>query len=366
MAVSLALGAGSSKAPELLKTLKDRDMLNKPFDEIIKSGIFDDKLKERLLKIKPDRINGIFKDCEKYDIRIISAFDKEYPERLLSIPAPPVVLYVKGNLPDIDVNPVFCIVGPRKISDFGQKAAYSLSRRLGKAGMIIVSGTAAGGDSAAHSGALNAKAISVMVSAEGIVTQLESKNHALCNRVLERGCIISENPPRAGAGKFSFPIRNRIMSGLSIGVAVVEAPKKSGALITASHAAEQGRDVFVIPGSPADKCYEGSNALLRDGATPLLDASDIFTRYIFDFPDKIDIKKAFGGEKEQNKKAQKKSTEGLSKEALLVYNNLVLPEFTVDDLSALELDGAQLLSALTELEMEHFISSAPGGIYKIS
>ena len=146
---------------------------------------------------------------------------------------------------------------------------------------------------------------------------------------------------------------------------MVEAPKISGALITAGHAAEQGRDVFVVPGSPADKCYEGSNALLRDGATPLLDASDIFSRYVFDFPEKIDVQKAFGeGDKKKKKALRKKSTEGLSNEALLVYNNLVKQEFTVDDLSALSLDGAVLLSALTELEMERFISSLPGGLYR--
>ena len=119
------------------------------------------------------------------------------------------------------------------------------------------------------------------------------------------------------------------MSGISIGVAVVEAPKISGALITAGHAA------------------------------------DIFSRYVFDFPEKIDVQKAFGeGDKKKKKALRKKSTEGLSNEALLVYNNLVKQEFTVDDLSALSLDGAVLLSALTELEMERFISSLPGGLYR--
>ncbi|MBR4761622.1 MAG: DNA-protecting protein DprA, partial [Clostridia bacterium] len=191
-----------------------------------------------------------------------------------------------------------------------------------------------------------------------------SKNRALCEKVLENGCIISENYPTGKAAKFSFPVRNRLLSGLSLGVAVIEAPLKSGALITAAHAVEQGRDVFVIPGGLADKCYKGSNALLRDGAIPLIDTYDIFSRYIFDFPDKINVEKAFSDEK--NKKIQKKSLSGLSKEAVLVYNNLVKPEFTVDDLSGLDIDGGALLSALTELEMEHLVTSLPGGLYKKS
>ena len=278
------------------------------------------------------------------------------------------MLFVKGNLPDFDNEPVFCIVGPRRITDFGKKAAFSLARRISKAGMITVSGTACGADTEVHRGALDAGGISVMVSADGIMTELNSSNRLLCRKILERGCIISECPPYAKAYKYSFPIRNRIMSGLSLGVAVVEAPEKSGALITAGHALEQGRDVFVVPGNPANKAYKGSNALLRDGAIPLLDTSDIFTRYIPDFPDKIDLGRAFAEDitKTANKKPDKKSLSGLSKEAVLVYNNLVKPEFTVDDLAHLDIDGGALLSALTELEFEHFIKPLPGGAYKIS
>lgn len=365
--ISLAFGAGSNKAVKTCIDLQEKGLLASPLDKVIKSGALDEKTCEKIETVNSPQINAVIKDCQDFDIRIITMFDKEYPQRLKNIPVPPVVLYVKGFIPDIDENPMFCIVGPRKVSNFGKKAAFSLSRRISKAGMFAVSGAAEGADTAVHLGAFDAKSASVMVAADGIVKQIQSGNRDLCKKILERGAIISENPPRKSAGKYGFPVRNRIMSGISVGVAVVEASRKSGALITAGHALEQGRDVFVVPGCPADTCYEGSNALLRDGAIPLLDTSDIFSRYIFDFPEKIDIEKAFSDDDKKTKKnSQKKSIQGLSNEARLVYNNLIKPEFTVDDLSNINIDGAALLSALTELEMEHLISSFPGGLYKIT
>lgn len=364
--ISLAFGAGSNKAVKICEQLHKEGLPGSSPDVVINSGIFDEKSRGKIKAVKPSEIEAVIKDCDGYGIRIVTLFDEEYPERLKNIPVPPVLLYVKGNLPDVDTNPLFCIVGPRRISEFGKKAAFSLARRLSKAGMTVVSGAAAGADTSVHLGAADAKSASVMVTADGIITKMNSGNRELYKTVLERGAIISENPPRAVAGKYGFPVRNRIMSGISVGVAVVEAPQKSGALITAGHALEQDRDVFVVPGCPSDKRYEGSNALLRDGAIPLLDASDVFSRYIFHFPEKIDVEKAFSGDdRELKKNSQKKSVQSLSNEARLVYNNLVKPEFTVDDLLNLDIDGAALLSALTELEMEHLISSLPGGLYKI-
>lgn len=365
--ISCALGAGSNKAVRLCETLNNTGALDYPPSDLIKSGIPDGETLARIRAVSDASVKSIAQDCAEYGISVFTIFDKEYPERLRNIPAPPVVLYVKGNFACVDSVPVFCIVGPRRVSKFGEKAAFSLSRRLSKAGMVVVSGEASGSDTYTHLGALDVKAPSVMVAADGIVTQIKSSNRTLCERVIERGCIISENPPKFVAKKYSFPIRNRIMSGLSLGIAVIEAPEFSGTLITASHALEQGRDVFVIPGNPADKHYIGSNALLRDGAIPLIDTSDIFTRYIAEFPDKIDIEKAFAEEdRTKSKKIKKNKPQGLSNEALLVYNNLVKPEFTVDDFGALGIDGGALLSALTELEMEHYIKSLPGGLYKIS
>ena len=339
-----------------------------PFEKLIKCDCFDESSREQINNAKNSVTERVIEQCKREDIRIIPIYDSCFPECLRNISPPPVILYTKGKLPDFDRIPMFCIVGPRKVSEFGRKAAYSLSRRLSKAGFTIVGGAAVGADTAVHLGAVSASGVSVMVAAQGIAEELNSCNKTLCSKVLENGCIISESPPYAKAFKYSFPIRNRLMSGLSLGVAVVEAPEKSGALITASHAVEQGKDVFVIPGNPVDKAYKGSNLLLRDGAIPLLDASDVFSKYIFNFPEQISIEKAFDESKSKvlKKNSQKKSLTGLSKEAVLVYNNLVKQEFTVDDLSLCGVSGSSLLSVLTELEMEHLIVSYPGGIYKIS
>ena len=368
LSLGLAFGPGSQRAFKIYCQMCEENCFDMPLSEALKLLKVDGQPRERLSNINKDKISSVVAGCGKESIRILPIYDADYPVCLKNIPVPPLVLFIKGVFPDFDGEPAFCIVGPRNVTEFGRKAAFSLARRLAKAGMIIVSGSASGGDHAAHAGALGVGGRSVMVTADGIITQMNSSNHILCKQILEKGCIISESFPNDVARKFSFPVRNRILSGLSLGVAVVEAPVKSGTLITASHAAEQGKDVFVVPGTPADKAYKGSNALLRDGATPLLDVSDIFTRYISDFPEQIDVQKAY--EEEQNKalkkNLQKKSPTSLSKEAQLVYNNLVKPEFTTDDLLSLGIDGSGLLSALTELEMEHLIKSMPGGTYRIS
>ena len=194
------------------------------------------------------------------------------------------------------------------------------------------------------------------------------ENRHLRETISKNGCLISEYPPYTAATKYSFPIRNRIISALSLGTVVIEASLKSGSLITARLANEQGRDVFVIPGNPSLDNYKGSNALLRDGAIPLLNASDIFNQYLLKFPEHIDIEKAFLEEKDEriNEKIKKNLDIGLSKEAKIVYNNLNSQKFTVDDLLSLDLSDDQLLSALSELEIEGIIKALPGGIYDLT
>ena len=147
---------------------------------------------------------------------------------------------------------------------------------------------------------------------------------------------------------------------------VIEASLKSGSLITARLANEQGRDVFVIPGNPTQDNYKGSNALLRDGAIPLLDAADIFNQYITKFPEQIDIEKAFAEDNSpKEKKIRKNLNITLSNDAQIVYNSLNKQKFTVDDLIDLSLSDDALLSSLTELEIEGLIKAMPGGAYEV-
>lgn len=362
-----AFGAGSLKSVKIYNILKQKDLLNTSLNKNILYNLLETKDADKILNIESSSVFKIINDCVKNNIFIITPEDSEYPERLSNIADMPIVLYIKGIFPDIDNMPVVSIVGPRKISQFGKKAAFSLSKRLAKSGIIIASGGALGADTCAHKGALACEGITIAVLGCGICYDYLPENRPMREAITKRGCVISEHPPFASTTKYAFPIRNRIVSALSLGTVVIEAGTKSGALITARLANEQGRDVFVIPGNPTAPEYKGSNTLLRDGAIPLLDANDVFNQYIASFPDKIDVEKAYNinFENTSGEKISKKIQLGLSKEAEIVYNNLVKAKFTADDLLELGLEDEQLIAALTELEIEGAIKALPGGSYEL-
>lgn len=364
------LNVGNNRAKDILKHFGGAENIYKAdYKEILSSGLFK---KSELERIKDKNLTyslEIIEDCKKNGIEIIPFGSSKYPYCLSVIEDAPLILYVKGNMPDFDKTPTISIVGPRKISDFGKKAAFSLSFRLAKSGFCIVSGGALGGDTYAHAGAIKAKGKTVIVLGCGILNDYLPQNKALRKEVAINGALISEFPPRAEATKYTFPIRNRIVSALSLGTVVIEASSKSGALITARHAAEQGRDVFVIPGQPDKKEYIGSNALLRDGAKPILDVSDIFGEYIVRFPDKINIENAFKDpildyREKTDKKIEKNLPEGLSKEAKIVYNYLDKQKFLPEEVLGCGIETDSIISALTELEMEMLIKAIPGGMYE--
>jgi len=227
--------------------------------------------------------------CQKIGCRIITMQDADYPERLRNIFDPPILLYVRGNLPFIDDEPVVAIVGTRSCTPYGVRAAENIGRQLASRGLIVVTGLARGIDAAAARGALRGGGCVVGVIGSGLDIVYPKENASLYNEVARSGAVISEYAPGTPATAWHFPARNRILSGLSLGVTVVEAPKKSGALITAARALEQGRDVFVVPGNIDAKSFEGSNSLLREGAIPALSGEDIVSEYAELFPDKITI-----------------------------------------------------------------------------
>ena len=256
------------------------------------------------------------------------------------------------------------------MSEFGKKAAFSLGFRLSRAGMIVVSGGAIGTDTAAHKGVLSADGITVLVLACGTECNYLKENDKLREDIKKGGCIVSEYTPFTRPSKYRFPVRNRIMSGLTLGTVVVEAGVKSGGLITAKTAAEEGRDVFVIPGNPSLDTYKGSNNLFREGAKPLIDTSDIFNEYLPAYAEFLDIEKAYSKKdaikrKKEIKQCEKNLKETLSNEAKIVYNYLDKQIFSIDDLSATTLSPDLILSALTELELEGLIEPVAGGQYKI-
>jgi len=206
---------------------------------------------------------------------VLTLDDSRYPQRLLDGGAPPV-LYALGRI-DLLQAPQVAIVGSRKASPQGALHARQFAAELSAAGLTITSGLAYGIDAAAHEGALCGAGSTVAVIGTGIDRVYPPAHHGLTQRIAESGVVVSEFPLGTPPVASNFPRRNRLVGGLSRGVVVVEAAARSGSLITAHRAAEQGREVFVVPGSPADPRYAGSNTLIRDGAILTRDLNDILS-----------------------------------------------------------------------------------------
>jgi len=206
---------------------------------------------------------------------------------------------VKGNLPRIDDLPVVGVVGTRKCTPYGMRIAEKVGYELSRRGIVIVTGLAKGIDTAATQGALRGSKHIVGVIGCGIDVIYPLENKSVYDDIAGFGALLSEYPPGTPPIQGHFPARNRIISGISLGIAVIEAPKRSGALITALRALEQGRDVFALPGNVDAATCEGSNKLLREGAIPFMTADDIIDEYsdlypeIINAPDEIDTKNSF-------------------------------------------------------------------------
>lgn len=340
----------------------------------------------RLHKVPRKEIAKIIKDSKNSGINIITPEDSTYPERLLNLPDPPAVLYVKGMWCDFNDNPTVAIVGPRKISDYGAGCGKVIANTLASCGFIIVSGGAVGGDSAAHNGAIEAGGYTIGVLGCGIESDYLKVNAELRETITLNGCLLSEYPPYHKVTKGSFPLRNRIMSGLANAVIVLEGGAQSGTLITARHAAEQGKDVFVIPGSPTLPQYEGSNRLIADGARPLLNVSDIINEYLSLYPDKIHsperktpvyvnekqikpetvtVETTDSSEKRVSAKPEKSMLSDEAVEVLSVFENSGESFIPDDAIENTNLSVGVVLGAVTELEICGFIEALPGGRYRL-
>lgn len=229
----------------------------------------------------------IIRECAEKQLGILTIRDAAYPTRLRSIADPPLVLYYKGRLPDFEQQPVIAVVGTRKASAYGMNNSRSMSRQIAACGGLVVSGGAYGVDTAALRGALEAGASTVAVLGCGADVVYPKTNRELFQRIAEKGCLLSEYLPGTEARPWQFPERNRILSGISNGVLVVEAPQKSGALITARDALEQGRDVFAVPGNIDVVTCAGSNALLQEGAAAAFSGWDVLKDYESQYPNVV-------------------------------------------------------------------------------
>lgn len=229
----------------------------------------------------------ILAQCTDKDIRILTMRDAAYPARLKNISDPPLVLYYKGWLPDFDDQPLIAVVGTRKASGYGLTAAKRMGYQIAKCGGVVVSGMAFGIDGLAMTGAMTAGGTVIGVLGCGADVIYPLSNRSLFADTQRCGCLLTEFPPGTPPYKWNFPKRNRIISGLSCGVLVVEAPKISGALITARQALDQGRDVFVVPGNIDVPSCEGSNELLRQGGILARTGWDVMSEYQALYPDKV-------------------------------------------------------------------------------
>ena len=286
--LSLRCGAGSELGTYLLNHFKSPQEIYEADEETLRSveGI-DGNILEALLDRDLTYSTQIVEYCERVNVGIMTMHSPIYPERLRSIHAKPIVLYYRGKIPDIDDNVLIACVGMRKCSELGKQTAYQLGKDLAHAGAIVVSGMALGIDAATMKGAIDAGGHTIAVLGCGIDRAYPPENKDLMETIAKTGTVITEFAPGTGPLGKHFPIRNRILSGLCQGTVVVEADQGSGSLITARNTVRQGRDIFAFPGNAGDPRSEGTNAMLKGGATLVTCAYDILVDYELLYPHRI-------------------------------------------------------------------------------
>lgn len=330
-----------------------------------------------------DTAGEILSRCDELGLRVLTMQDTDYPDRLRNIYDPPLVLYVQGRMPRFDDEVAIAVVGTRRATGYALACGEKLCFQMAAHGAVVVSGLASGADAVAHRGALRAGGATVGVIAGGHDIIYPRENRGLYEDLALRGAILSEHPPGTAHRKEHFPARNRIISGLCLGVLVLEAPERSGALITAGRALDQGRDVFAVPGPIDDWHCAGSNKLLRDGAGVVTDAWDILGHYVHLYPHRIRHLRAaeptvFGAqppqppqavEREEERKEPEKTLpvldmsrdNGLTDDQIRIVRTLEGNTMQVDDIIDLtQIPARRVLSALTVLEIDRIVTQESG------
>lgn len=254
-------------------------------DELWRMGLFSVRTINALNDRSLDMDERTLRRCADSGISVTVPGDVNYPAKLYSLPDPPAVLFYRGRLSEMACRPCIALVGTRKATDYGMRAAEELALRLSRAGATVVSGCARGIDTAAHNGALLSEGqYTIAVLGCGIDYRYNMENELLRRRIAGCGALISEYPPDYDASPRHFPVRNRIISGLSLGTVVIEADAKSGSLITANLALEQGRDLYVMPAGLGMPNSSGIHRLVREGAKQIESPLDILAEYAPMYP----------------------------------------------------------------------------------
>lgn len=316
-------------------------------EDILKASCGKD-LKEEELLIK------------KHNVNIVSILDDDYPENLKNIPDPPPVLYVKGRiLPQDDLS--IAIVGSRRASYYGLSTAEDFAQKLGGFGITIVSGMARGIDSAAHRGALKVKSRTIAVLGSGLANIYPPENKNLFEEISESGAAISEFPMKTKPLAYNFPRRNRIISGLSLGVVVVEASRNSGALITVDNALEQSREVFAVPGKVDSANSFGTNSLIKQGAKLVSSLEDIVEELKPYFKNRI---KEIKDNKPKRNEPRPLADLDLSNKETKLYDVISNTPKHIDEIvteAGLNIDST--LSMLINMELRHIVRQLPGKLF---
>ncbi len=361
IALTLVDGIGPSRANILIRQYgSPKNVFEVPAQELHRQGHIPEAVAQRFSFAQYEsEVDKILTWCEENCVTIILPDHQNYPPLLKEIYDPPTVLYAMGDLSLLNERSV-AIVGMRKISDYGKRAARVITDGLCDAGFVIASGLAYGADAAAHEAVLNHHGKTVAVMATGPDRVYPAAHRDLARRIQERGAIITEYPPGSNGNKYRFVQRNRVVSGMSEATVVLEAAHKSGSLITANFAISQGREVFAVPGSIFSGCSEGTNELIAAGASPALSAKQILSII------NIGEEGRDSAESQQQTLFEDTLPDYLSGEELRVLKSLsAVNSLRVDELvEILDISFDSLFSTLLSLEMNALVQQIPGGGYQ--
>lgn len=298
--------------------------------------------------------------CQQYETRLVGREMPEYPSLLQQIADPPPLLYCRGTLEPVD-DVAIALVGARRSTPYGLRIAEKLARSLARAGVTVVSGLARGIDAAAHRGALKAGGRTIAVTANGLAKIYPPEHVELADQIAASGAILSEMPMRQGPLAGLFPQRNRLIAGLCMGVVVVEAAPRSGSLLTAKHAMEQGREVFAVPGPIDSLCSRGCHQLIRDGAKLVETVEDILE----ELRDEVRSKLVALSTAERPSDSPARATpRALSAQELAILGHLDdLPKPADELIARTGLTASQVMATLSVLEVRRLVRRMPGNCF---
>ena len=326
-------------------------------------GVSDRRQKD-LLDKNLDKSNNIFGICQQFGLEILCIDDADYPEQLLQLSIPPCLLFYQGDLFACLQTPSLTVIGTRYSTATGEALASEFAHHLATAGFTLFCGVADGIEAMVHRAVVNADGRCVLLLPGGLLT-VSKRVSSLIRDVLPLGAVISECLPNEKGGYDAYQVRNRLLSGFTAGTLILQAPHKSGAMMTAGYALEQGKDVFVLPGGLRDPSYAGNNELLREGATPVIDPADIVRFYLPSWKEHLQEVVIEDEAFESVVESVTESTQFDTAEEQLIFSKIPEEGITADELAqSTELPVHQVLSALTMMELKGWVAPQPGGKFK--